>query len=273
MKKLKVEQKATTENPKSILKNLTKRKIGYGAASAVVVTVFSYLASQILGAIFIGFWVGINGDDVSKVFENIENNTGLQFAFFLLVEAITLFILWVFLKSRGNSWKDIGMARKPALKDISPALITFAVYFVFLVAITAILRYLVPNIDTDQEQQLGFKGADTAVKLTMVFISLVVLPPIVEEIVVRGFLYSGLSKNFKRTVAAVITSALFAIAHLQLGSGEPPLWIAAVDTFVLSMFLIRLREKTGALWSGMLVHAIKNGLAFLFLFVIEIPVV
>ncbi len=256
--------------PKAPHKKLLKGKVGFGAFSAVVVTVFSYIASQFFAAIFIGFWAGATGRDVESVFNNIETSTGLQFAFFLLVEAITLYILWWFLKSRNNSFKDIGMSRKPSIKDISPALVTFAIYFVLLIVITAAISALVPGIDTEQEQELGFKGVSGLWPLTMVFISLVILPPIVEEIVVRGFLYTGLRKKYAIRIAAVLASALFAVAHLQLGSGNPPLWIAAIDTFVLSMFLINLRERTGALWSGMIVHGLKNGLAFLLLFVFKV---
>lgn len=271
MKKPEIIEGEVVALPKNSTKKAITKRVGYGAFAALVVTLFSYIASQLLATIFIGFWASATGGDVQNVFNTIETSTGVQFAFFVLVEAITLYILWWFLKSRNNSWKDIGMARKPAVKDVVPALITFAIYFVFLIIVTVIISALVPGIDTDQEQQLGFKGVSGALPLLMVFISLVILPPLVEEITVRGFLYTGLRKKYAIRTAAILASALFAVAHLQLGSGNPPLWIAAIDTFVLSMFLINLRERTGALWSGMIVHGLKNGLAFLFLFVLEIP--
>jgi membrane protease YdiL (CAAX protease family) len=63
---------------------------------------------------------------------------------------------------------------------------------------------------------------------------------------------------------------LFAAAHLQWGSGAPLLWVAAIDTFVLSMVLSTLREKTGSLWSAIGLHAIKNGVAFTLLFVLRL---
>jgi membrane protease YdiL (CAAX protease family) len=103
-----------------------------------------------------------------------------------------------------------------------------------------------------------------------VFISLVVLPTIVEEILVRGFLYGGLRNKLRPVGAGLIASLIFAAAHLQFGSGEPLLWVAAIDTFILSLFLIRLRETTGNLWSGMTVHFMKNGLAFTALFIIGV---
>jgi membrane protease YdiL (CAAX protease family) len=107
-------------------------------------------------------------------------------------------------------------------------------------------------------------------QLTLTFISLVILPPLVEETLMRGYLYGSLRKNMSKIGAALVTSIIFASAHLEFGSGAPLLWIAALDTFVLSLFLVYLREKTGSLWAGMLVHALKNGIAFASLFIFHL---
>jgi membrane protease YdiL (CAAX protease family) len=48
------------------------------------------------------------------------------------------------------------------------------------------------------------------------------------------------------------------------------LYIAAIDTFTLSLILVYLREKTGGLWSSMGLHAIKNGIAFVSLFIVHV---
>ena len=69
--------------------------------------------------------------------------------------------------------------------------------------------------------------------------------------------------------AAIITSLMFAVGHLQFGSGAPLLWVAALDTFVLSLVLCYIREKTDSLWPGIFIHAIKNALAFSVLFLFK----
>lgn len=287
MKKLEPIEGEVVAPPKTVNKKTIKKRIGYGAFAAVSFTVIVYFASQIIAFILLALGVILYGSGFGGIAEFLSSaksqeiffraltefmsySVRLQFIYFALVQAVTLWATWWFLKSRNNSWKDIGMARKPAVKDVVPALITFAIYFVFLIVVTVIISALIPGIDTDQEQQLGFKGVSGALPLLMVFISLVILPPLVEEITVRGFLYTGLKTKYSQVVAMVIASSLFAVAHLQLGSGQAPLWIAAVDTFILSVFLIKLRERTGALWSGMIVHGLKNGLAFLLLFVFTV---
>lgn len=87
---------------------------------------------------------------------------------------------------------------------------------------------------------------------------------------VRGFLYSSLKKAMRLIPAALLTSALFAAAHLPEGGAAGPLYVAALDTFVLSLILIYLREKTGSLWASITLHAFKNGVAFMALFVFHL---
>ncbi|HVX57224.1 MAG TPA: CPBP family intramembrane glutamic endopeptidase, partial [Candidatus Saccharimonadales bacterium] len=109
-----------------------------------------------------------------------------------------------------------------------------------------------------------------ALPMTLTFISLVVLPPLAEEIMVRGFLYSSLKKALPTIWAVLITSGLFAAAHLPEGGASGPLYIGAIDTFVLSLVLIYLREQTGNLWASITLHACKNGFAFVTLFVLHV---
>ena len=110
-----------------------------------------------------------------------------------------------------------------------------------------------------QEQEIGFARAGNAWwEIVLIFISLVIIPPVCEEIVMRGFLFGKLSRKMKVVAAAILTSLLFAVAHGQLNVG--------IDTFVLSMVLCFARVNTGSIWTGIFVHMFKNGLAFALLF-------
>ena len=264
-----MEQEKT--NTKTVNKTAppSRRKVGYGPVSAVVVMVLTYVLSQVFAALIISSGAEIFGYDAEQVLLNLSESAFSQFIYIALVQAITLYVIWLFLKVRSVRWKEIGLGRLPKFRDLYLALGIFVIYFIALAIITALITTLLPGIDSEQKQQIGFENAVMPLELVLVFVSLVILPPVVEEIVVRGFLYTGLRARFTKVISALIASILFGIAHLQLGSGAPPLWIAAVDTAVLSLFLIYLRERTGALWSGMIVHGIKNGLAFFVLFVVK----
>jgi membrane protease YdiL (CAAX protease family) len=126
------------------------------------------------------------------------------------------------------------------------------------------------GVDTDQEQAIGYENAVSFFQLSLVFISLAVFPPVAEELLFRGFLFGGLRKKMTFVGAAVVTSIFFGALHLFTGMpGEGLIWIAAIDTFVLSMVLCYVREKTGAIWACIGIHAVKNSLAFLLYFVIK----
>jgi membrane protease YdiL (CAAX protease family) len=41
----------------------------------------------------------------------------------------------------------------------------------------------------------------------------------------------------------------------------------ALDVFILSIVMCGLREMTGSIWAGVVLHMMKNGLAFYLLFI------
>src|SRR3989344_6947194 len=179
-------------------KKLIRQRTGYGPVAAVAVMILTYVLSQIFAATFVGFGADILGYNAEEVLSNLGSSSRVQFIYLLLVEAFTLYVIWLFLKVRAVPWKDIGLGRLPAGKDFIAALKIFGIYFVSLIFITWVITELVPTLDTGQKQQLGFENAALPSELVLVFISLVILPPIVEEIMIRGFLYTGLRANYTK---------------------------------------------------------------------------
>lgn len=252
----------------SATKNINK--ILYGPIASVIISVFIFISSQLIGYLLVaGFYYFKNGQDsIETLFS--EPSVVLQFSLFFTVEALVLILIYLFLKSRNLAWVDIGVKNKINLSIIGKALIVFLVYL-FSTAILMNLLDSTTTIDFNQKQQIGFDEIANRNDLILAFISLVILAPVAEEILMRGFLFSGLRNKIKFLPSALVVSILFGVLHLQIGTGAPPLWSAAIDTFILSMFLVYLREKTGSVWAGVIVHALKNLLAFIFLFVITIP--
>lgn len=245
-------------------------QIPWGPIAAILVSVGVFFAAQILGALLVGLYpLILQHANKTQALDLLNNSVGAQFAYILVVEAITLFLLWLFLRARRASFKTLGL-KLFRLHDIGYAIGGFIGYFLLYIFTLKAVQALVPQLNTSQKQQLGFNHVTSGTQLVLVFISLVVLPPITEEILVRGFLYSGLKSKLPTAIAVIITSALFAAAHLQFGSGAALVWVAALDTFVLSLVLIYLREKTGSLWASILLHALKNGIAFASLFIFHL---
>jgi membrane protease YdiL (CAAX protease family) len=139
-----------------------------------------------------------------------------------------------------------------------------------MIIATVIIKNAFPVIDLNQKQELGFNTYTTGIGLLPIFISLVIIPPVIEEIATRGFLYTGLRTKWNVWIAGIITSVIFGAAHLQWESNAPLLWAAAIDTFILSAVLIYVREKTNSIMPAVGIHMIKNFLAFVALFIFHV---
>ena len=116
-----------------------------------------------------------------------------------------------------------------------------------------------PGFNVNQSQEVGFSGLTDMWQYVAAFIALVIIPPLVEEALFRGYLFGMLRKYNGFVVSTVLTSAIFGIVHSQVNVG--------IDVFALSLVLCYLREKTGSIWAGVGLHMLKNLIAFVLLFV------
>lgn len=228
-------------------------------AWVIFVTILIFLASQIIIApVIVGLAHLIFSPHTTL---DLEKSIPAQAVFIVAAEGAAAWLAISAVKRRKLGLKVIGLGRRPALKDIGQGLLGFGVFYLLLIIAGIIIGALVPDIN-NEKQNIGFNNISTSSQNLLAFISLVILPPLGEEVLVRGYLYSGLRMALKLWPAVIITSLFFGAAHLELGSGGPLVWAAAIDTFLLSIVLCFLRERTGALYAGMLVHMLNNLIAF-----------
>src|SRR5262249_49881936 len=86
-----------------------------------------------------------------------------------------------------------------------------------------------------------------------VIVLAVIIAPLAEEFIFRGYLYRVLRKYCGRIIAALVSSLIFAIIHLHIPS------IAGL--FVLALILILIYERTSTLWAPVLMHASFNAIS------------
>lgn len=158
--------------------------------------------------------------------------------------------------------KVLGVARPLSWSDLGLGIAGYVIYMAVFIAITVMLVQWVPAYNSTQPQDLGFNalfGLDRLIG----FIVLVIITPIAEELVMRGFLFGKLRQaKMPFWPTAVIVSLIFGFAHGQ--------WNVGVDTLILSMVACYLREMTGTIWPGVVIHMLKNAVAFVMLFVFVI---
>lgn len=231
----------------------TEQKQPWGAVAALIVGFAAYLISQLSVGLAILPLIKSRGEAASTALDAPWASLVLT----AMSSAIMLGVVWLFLRSKKFKIRDFGF-RRPKLREIGIAVLAYIAYFsIFLVVVYSLIA-LVPSFNSEQAQDVGFVGA-SGWQLVLAFIGLVIIAPISEEIFFRGFLYRGLRRSWPIWLAAIGTSGLFALAHGQ--------WNVGVDVFILSMLLIFVYQKTGNLWLTIGMHATKNLIAFLFLFV------
>lgn len=236
----------------------------YGPIPTVLITFLIFVVAQISAALLIGLAALIFGWNPAQAGETIQKNPWATFGFVFLVETVTLAMIYMFLQFRKANFRSLGISNFN-ISYVAIALVGVVVYFILNLIAVVVIKSIFPELKLVQDQNIGFDKSTQGLELVPVFLSLVILPPVTEEIVARGFLFGGLRTKLPFVAAAIITSIMFGAAHLG-GSKDGLLWIVGIDTFVLSMVLCYLREKTGSLWPSIIVHAIKNGIAFVVLF-------
>lgn len=251
-------------NDSSEQKNLPR--VPWNPLLGVLYGLFVFYAAQIASALVVSIYPWMHHWTEAQSRAWLSGSINAQFVYFLIAESLTVAAIVYFLKRYKLGLDAIGL-KKPKWSDPLYGISAVPLYLVSYFIVLALVIHFVPSLNIDQVQEIGFDGASGWFPLTLTFISLVILPPLTEEILVRGFLYSTLKKIMPTLGAVLITSLIFAAAHLPEGGASGPLYIAAIDTFILSLVLIYLREITGSLWAGITLHAIKNGYAFILLFV------
>lgn len=179
-----------------------------------------------------------------------------------IATGVVLVLANVPVKKRTVNAKTLGVARSLSWGDIGLGIAGYVIYFMAFVALTIVISKLIPAYNAEQNQDIGF-NALYGIERTIGFIVLVIITPIAEELVMRGFLFGKLRQaKLPFWPAAVVVSAIFGLAHGQ--------WNVGVDTFILSMVACYLRELTGTIWPGVIIHMLKNAVAYVMLFIFVI---
>lgn len=161
---------------------------------------------------------------------------------------------------------ELGLKGLPTWTDVGLAPVGFIVSLILAAGLVAIFS-LFPWFNADEAQDVGFSIYMSGFDRVVAFITLVILAPVAEEVIFRGWLYGKMRERLmvlpewaSVTVSILTVSMLFGVMHGQ--------WNVGVNVFCLSVVLCALREVTGTIYAGILTHMLKNGVAFYLLYVL-----
>lgn len=148
-------------------------------------------------------------------------------------------------------WLGLGWRRWRELWILAPLSVAFMwLLFGILQAVgyTSWLESL--DFETMQESVRALQKKEDLGFLILMRFSAIVVAPVCEEVVFRGYLY-GVAKRYCGPVAAALSSALiFSAAHASVA--------ALLPLALFGLLLAWLYERTGSLWAPIAAHACFN---------------
>lgn len=183
-----------------------------------------------------------------------------------------LAVVWFTLSSTARQliWRN-PHAQQTYGDDFKIACITWCIGFPLVLFMSQLLDYIVFSLF--HITQLPDQVAVMFVKMTfsnplyffLAIISIVVLAPLVEELLFRGFLQSFIRKHLGSNQAILVTSLCFAFFHFspEQGLGNIPI---VGSLFSLALFLGYIYERQQSLFASMCLHALFNTISVLNLY-------
>lgn len=173
-----------------------------------------------------------------------------------------LFLLLIFkhlkpLRAPVTTRNELGLNNLVTFSDIGLALAGFFGYLAFSAILTALFSVF-PWFNLNEAQPLLYSTLISPSGKILAAIALVIVGPILEEVIYRGLIYGKLRKKHSLITSILTVSILFGFLHGQ--------WNVGVDVFALSVVACLMRETTGTIYAGIILHMLKNTIAFYFLF-------
>lgn len=179
---------------------------------------------------------------------------------FYLEEIFDAFLLigltfYVLINRRRAKLSDIGFVGMTRLRNwLIGSAIGIGTWIVTGSLDKIILRYFGPS-SFEHPYTVMIKNIRNPADYALLLIVATILGPLSEEIFFRGFFYPPLRARYGVHIAVLISSGIFALAHVN------PLWFPSV--LIAGMALTYLFEFTGSLVGPIVAHSLASFMTFL----------
>ena len=217
----------------------------WGRGATFALAVFAVLAGQFTALLALTFWYG-------QTLGHLPNFSGDGAAITLIIAVSTpveVALLALFATRAGaNAVQYLGLTWPKRGELLFGLAATVAMIVAGNVLSWLLGRNLVTPFQTDI-----YTTASTAGWLLWLLIAVVILTPIGEEVLFRGFLFRGWLRAPRDAWPVIVaTSLLWAIIHLQYD------WYVIAQIFVFGLLLGWLRWASGSTILTILLHALIN---------------
>jgi len=186
----------------------------------------------------------------------LSNFTFFAIALYCLGTVLSVVILYLLLRSRGITMQSVGLSGAVTIKGILYALSGLVIGIALYTLIEAILGPLGIHMFWGGPSSLTPRWTSALDLITLVCFA-VIIGPIVEEIIFRGYVVSALKQANASILAVYALSAMiFTSVHIFIGPGT------MIFIFFWSFIPTFLFLRFSSLYPGMLFHALNNLFAY-----------
>lgn len=192
---------------------------------------------------------GVDSQTLSQTAAALETDGFLLSISTLIADGIGMALIFLFVRLRRSiTVKDYLGLRGVSIK-------TFLVWHFLLLLFLGLSELCMKLFN--QSDQFMVKAFTSTAHPVLLFIAVVVVAPIFEELFFRGFMIPGIARSrLGRTGALLITSGIWAVIHLQYN------WFFMGIIFVFGLLLGIAHLKTRSLYIPIAMHGINNLIAF-----------
>ncbi len=239
--------------------NFTTSDFRWSPWETVLWTILTALIT--FGALFLAFFFALvlkalqlgeaTQDLSSDDYEQLMIDVALESAGFLTLVQFLVMIAMVLLLTRPKLGYNRGTMLAVRGKSLAAIAVWSVLAIVFTVIPSALLEAFVEVPYEDVSDWMWMLGP-----AWLGVILLVVMAPLGEELLFRGFLFGGLMQSRLGPLGAIlVTSVLWSVIHIQYD------WMIVGVIFVIGIVLGAVRWLSGSLWPPIVAHGVMNALA------------
>ena len=192
---------------------------------------------------------------VSAVLLTVQESSGYSIYYIQIFFYILMFLGFYYVgltKRERNLMMMSSEEKKPLKLAVVPFLVGGLTTVLYVLALQKWFPSMYESYMEASEQMKELSLLSDPFELVLLFISVVVLAPIVEEIVFRGIFFNLLNKKRSTLTAMIVSSLVFGFLHAE----------TMVPTAVIGFVLCFIYHRTGSLILVMAGHMVNNLIAF-----------
>lgn len=206
---------------------------------------------------FVSYVILIGGYVIATIFPIRNLESYLTVAFYVVLFA-GYFLYALNPIDREAIFYEDDEERKPWALAFAPFFIMGLTTIIYVLILETLFPKLYDSFINAPNILEGLNFSENPVAYILLFISIVLLAPVVEEIVFRGILFNLLNKKRGLLFSMIVSSVFFGILHVE----------TMVPTTVIGFVLCFIYQKTGSLKLSMAGHMFNNLVAFMIPFLI-----